>query len=93
MTPAERQRRARARREKQASSDRAEAAANWTLLNDLLGTLEDFLEIMSADTAPGRDQILTELSDIVAESKKTRAAIERMFETGRETLEDRLPLK
>lgn len=93
MTPAERQRRARARREKQASSYHAEAEANWALLNDLLGTLEDFLETMSANSVLDRDQILSQLLDIVTESKKTRAGVEAIFEASRDELEGRLPLK
>ncbi|WP_186393570.1 MULTISPECIES: hypothetical protein [unclassified Pannonibacter] len=93
MSAASRQRRARERRERHASSYQAEAIAFSDLVDDILGTLEQFLENVPTNTAPDQADIIRSLSVMVKENRETQRGIDELFIEIRKEIEDRLPLR
>ena len=88
MSAAERQRRVRTRRNAHSETDRAESIAYSDVLDDLIGTLENFLENISPDTVPEQNDKIAGLRAIVEESKKVRQFVERTFEERRKEIEE-----
>lgn len=88
MSAAERQRRVRTRRNAHSETDRAESIAYSDALDDLIGTLDSFLENTSTDTVPDQNDKIAELRAIVDESKKVRQFVEQTFEERRKEIEE-----
>ncbi|WP_019966410.1 hypothetical protein [Pannonibacter phragmitetus] len=93
MSAASRQRRARERRERHASSYQAEAIAFSDLVDDILGTLEQFLENVSTDATADREDIIRTLSVIVNDNRKTQKGVDKLFTEIRGEIEDRLSVR